>query len=83
MLPGEAYRSDATAWAVVALAATRPGGHDRGAVESGRSRLAGSQLEDGRPIMGNPRNAGVLLMGRNLLSVDATDARVIGIDPRK
>ena len=30
-------RSDDTAWAVVALAATRPGGHDRGAVATGRS----------------------------------------------
>lgn len=48
MFPGREYRPDATAWAVVALAATRSGGTDDGAVESGRSRLAGSQLADGR-----------------------------------
>jgi hypothetical protein len=48
MFPGEAYRTDATAWAIVALDATGSGGRDRGAIESGRSLLAGSQLEDGR-----------------------------------
>jgi uncharacterized protein (DUF362 family) len=40
-------------------------------------------MEGDGPIMGNSRNAGVLVMGRNLLSVDATGARVMGIDPRK
>jgi uncharacterized protein (DUF362 family) len=40
-------------------------------------------MEGDGPIMGNPRNAGVLLMGRNLLAVDATGARIMGIDPRK
>jgi uncharacterized protein (DUF362 family) len=40
-------------------------------------------MEGDGPIMGNPRNTGVLLMGRNLLSVDATGARIMGIDPRK
>ena len=48
MLPGGTYGPDATAWAVVALASTRSGGRDRRAVESGRSQLTGSQLEDGR-----------------------------------
>lgn len=48
MFADETYRPDATGWAVVALAATTSGGRDREAVESGRSRLAGSQLEDGR-----------------------------------
>jgi uncharacterized protein (DUF362 family) len=40
-------------------------------------------MEGDGPIMGTPRNAGVLVMGRNLPSVDATAARVMGIDPRK
>ena len=40
-------------------------------------------MEGDGPIMGNPRNAGVLLMGRNLLSVDATGSRIMGIDPWK
>jgi hypothetical protein len=47
MLPGEVYRCDATGWAVVALAAKRPDGHDGEAIESGHYRLAGSQLADG------------------------------------
>lgn len=40
-------------------------------------------MEGDGPIMGKPRNTGVLLMGRNLLAVDATGARIMGIDPRK
>jgi uncharacterized protein (DUF362 family) len=40
-------------------------------------------MEGDGPIMGTPRTAGVLLMGRNPLAVDATAARVMGIDPRK
>jgi hypothetical protein len=48
MFPGGAYRPDATAWAVFSLAATRSGVHDQDKIDSGRSRLAASQLEDGR-----------------------------------
>ncbi len=33
------------------------------------------------PIMGDAKNAGVIVMGRNAASVDATAARVMGIDP--
>jgi uncharacterized protein (DUF362 family) len=33
------------------------------------------------PIMGNPRAAGVLVMGMNLPAVDASCARLMGIDP--
>jgi uncharacterized protein (DUF362 family) len=33
--------------------------------------------------MGTPRKAGVLVMGRNLPAVDATSARIMGVDPRK
>ena len=33
--------------------------------------------------MGNPHHAGVLVMGRNLPAVDATSARIMGIDPQK
>ena len=35
------------------------------------------------PIMGTPVHANVLVMGRNLPAVDATCARVMGIDPNK
>jgi uncharacterized protein (DUF362 family) len=35
------------------------------------------------PIMGEPINSGLLIMGRNLLAVDATCARLMGIDPYK
>ncbi len=35
------------------------------------------------PIMGNPHPAGVVVMGRNLPAVDATAARIMGIDPNK
>lgn len=48
ILPGGAYRPDATVWAVLALARTTSGARDQGAIESGRSRLAASQFEDGR-----------------------------------
>jgi len=48
MLPGGTYSPDATAWAVLALAATGSGGRDRGVIESGRSRIAASQGGDGR-----------------------------------
>ncbi len=40
-------------------------------------------MEGDGPIMGTPRHAGVLVMGRNLPAVDATCARVMGIDPKK
>lgn len=33
------------------------------------------------PIMGDPKQAGVLVMGRNLPAVDATCCRIMGIDP--
>jgi uncharacterized protein (DUF362 family) len=40
-------------------------------------------MEGDGPIMGAPRHAGVLVMGRNLPAVDATSARIMGIDPQK
>jgi uncharacterized protein (DUF362 family) len=40
-------------------------------------------MEGDGPIMGEPRKAGVLVMGRNLPAVDATCARIMGIEPRK
>ncbi len=40
-------------------------------------------MEGDGPIMGEPRDAGVLVMGRNLPAVDATCARVMGIDPSR
>jgi uncharacterized protein (DUF362 family) len=40
-------------------------------------------MEGDGPIMGTPRQAGVLVMGRNLPAVDATCARIMGIDPRR
>jgi uncharacterized protein (DUF362 family) len=38
-------------------------------------------MEGDGPIMGSPRPAGVLVMGTNLPSVDASAARLMGIDP--
>ena len=46
--PGGTFRTDATAWAVLALALTSSSARDHDIVDSGRSRLAVSQLEDGR-----------------------------------
>ena len=40
-------------------------------------------MEGDGPIMGTAKKAGVLVMGRNLPAVDATCARVMGIDPYK
>jgi len=40
-------------------------------------------MEGDGPIMGDPRKAGVIVMGRNLPAVDATSARLMGIDPEK
>ena len=38
-------------------------------------------MEGDGPIMGTPKEAGVLVMGRNLTAVDATCARIMGVDP--
>jgi uncharacterized protein (DUF362 family) len=38
-------------------------------------------MEGDGPIMGDPKPAGVLVMGRNLPAVDATCARVMKINP--
>jgi uncharacterized protein (DUF362 family) len=38
-------------------------------------------MEGDGPIMGDPKQAGVLVMGANLPAVDATCARIMGIDP--
>jgi uncharacterized protein (DUF362 family) len=35
------------------------------------------------PIMGEPKAAGVLVMGRSLPAVDATCARIMGVDPAR
>jgi uncharacterized protein (DUF362 family) len=40
-------------------------------------------MEGDGPIMGNAKKAGVVIMGRNLPAVDATCARVMGINPHK
>lgn len=40
-------------------------------------------MEGDGPIMGTPKKAGVIIMGRNLPAVDATCARLMGIDPHK
>ncbi|MFP5258439.1 MAG: DUF362 domain-containing protein [Acidobacteriota bacterium] len=40
-------------------------------------------MEGDGPIMGDPVAAGVLVMGRNPVSVDATCCRIMGIDPRR
>jgi len=40
-------------------------------------------MEGDGPIMGSPRHAGVIVMGRNLPAVDATCARIMGIDPAR
>jgi uncharacterized protein (DUF362 family) len=40
-------------------------------------------MEGDGPIMGSPIQANVLVMGRNLPAVDATCARVMGINPKK
>lgn len=38
-------------------------------------------MEGDGPIMGTPREAGVLIMGRNLPAVDATATRLMGFNP--
>jgi uncharacterized protein (DUF362 family) len=40
-------------------------------------------MEGDGPIMGTPKQAGVLVMGRNLTAVDATCCRIMGINPFK
>jgi uncharacterized protein (DUF362 family) len=40
-------------------------------------------MEGDGPIMGDARRAGVVVMGRNRAAVDATAARVMGVDPLK
>ncbi|MFH1350091.1 MAG: DUF362 domain-containing protein [Pseudomonadota bacterium] len=40
-------------------------------------------MEGDGPIMGMPKHAGVMVMGRNLTSVDATCVRIMGINPEK
>jgi uncharacterized protein (DUF362 family) len=39
-------------------------------------------MEGDGPIMGSPKESGVLVMGKNLPAVDATAARLMGINPR-
>lgn len=40
-------------------------------------------MEGDGPIMGTPKPAGILVMGRNLPAVDATCARAMGINPSR
>lgn len=40
-------------------------------------------MEGDGPIMGKPRNLGFVAIGSDLPAVDATCARIIGLDPRK
>jgi uncharacterized protein (DUF362 family) len=40
-------------------------------------------MEGDGPIMGVPRNTGFLAMGSDLVAVDSTCARIIGLDPMK
>jgi len=40
-------------------------------------------MEGHGPIMGTARKAGVLVMGDNALAVDATAARIMGVDPAR
>jgi uncharacterized protein (DUF362 family) len=40
-------------------------------------------MEGDGPILGDPKKVGVLVMGRNLVAVDATCCRIMGIDPYK
>jgi uncharacterized protein (DUF362 family) len=40
-------------------------------------------MEGDGPIMGTAKQVGAVIMGRNLLAVDSTAARIMGFDPRK
>jgi uncharacterized protein (DUF362 family) len=42
-----------------------------------------SRMEGDGPIMEDPIGSGVIVIGRNLPAVDATSARVIGVNPHK
>ncbi|MDI6813649.1 MAG: DUF362 domain-containing protein [Deltaproteobacteria bacterium] len=40
-------------------------------------------MEGDGPIMGTPKEVGVLVLGRNLTATDATCARIMGVDPHR
>jgi uncharacterized protein (DUF362 family) len=40
-------------------------------------------MEGDGPIMGTARHVGAVIMGRDLLAVDSTAARIMGFNPRK
>jgi uncharacterized protein (DUF362 family) len=40
-------------------------------------------MEGDGPIMGTPKAAGVIVMGRNFPAVDATCARIMGVNPQR
>lgn len=40
-------------------------------------------MEGDGPIMGSPKHAGVIVMGRNFTAVDATCTRIMGFNPKK
>ena len=40
-------------------------------------------MEGNGPIQGEPRSSGVVVMGDDLVAVDSTCARLMGIDPRQ
>ncbi len=40
-------------------------------------------MEGNGPIQGTPKPTGVLVMGRDLVAVDSTCCRIMGIDPEK
>jgi uncharacterized protein (DUF362 family) len=40
-------------------------------------------MEGNGPIQGTPKHAGVIVMGSDLVAVDATCCRIMGIDPEK
>ena len=40
-------------------------------------------MEGDGPIMGTPRHSGLLILGTNLPAVDATAARLIGLEPTR
>lgn len=40
-------------------------------------------MDGNGPIQGNPRQSNVLVMGRDLVAVDATCCRIMGIDPER
>jgi uncharacterized protein (DUF362 family) len=40
-------------------------------------------MEGNGPVQGTPKNAGVIVLGKDMVSVDATCCRIMGIDPEK